>query len=80
MNRKSAYALKARDPAFASAWSAAMTAGLSKGDKVEEVHGAPVRRGQGDTSPSRIDRERAFERFVAALRESAPLAPDAAAQ
>ena len=47
MSRKSAYALRARDSAFAKGWMAAMKAGeqglrgpalsLSKGDKVEEV-------------------------------------------
>ncbi|HEX8841650.1 MAG TPA: hypothetical protein VF757_05050 [Sphingomicrobium sp.] len=83
MSRKSAYALKARDPTFASAWSAAAMAGAARrvqGDKVEEVNEPPVRSGHGDTSPSRLDRERAFVRLVAALRESPPLAPRAAAQ
>jgi hypothetical protein len=83
MSRKSAYALKARDPAFASAWSAAARAGAARsvqGDKVEEVHEPPVRSGHGDTSPSRLDREQAFVRLVAALRESPPLAPRAPAQ
>ena len=72
MSRKSAYALKSRDPAFAVAWSAAVTAGRSRraeGDKVEEVHGAPVRRHHGDSSPSRVDRERAFARFVSTAEE-----------
>src|SRR4051812_7224728 len=59
MTRKSAYALKSRDPAFAAAWIAATKAGAkqrarpapscSKRDKVEEVEGPPVSPGQGDT-------------------------------
>lgn len=59
MSRKSAYALKGRDPAFAAAWAVALTAaddirvqrlGRSrfKGDKVEEVHDPPVSFTQGD--------------------------------
>jgi hypothetical protein len=78
MSRKSAYALRGRDPAFAAAWAAAMRA--SKGDKVEQVHEPPLSCGRGDTSPSRVDRERAFVRLVAALRDSAPLARCAPAQ
>lgn len=77
MSRKAAYALKARDPAFASAWAAAMNAnrrGLGQGDKVEEVEGAPVSPVRGSTPPSRIDRERALVQLVATLRESPPLA------
>jgi hypothetical protein len=73
MSRKSAYALKVRDPAFAAAWAAALHA--SRGNKVEQVHEPPVSCGHGNTSPSRMDRERAFVRLVAALRDSAPLAP-----
>jgi hypothetical protein len=76
MSRKSAYALKSRDPAFAAAWALAMKALAIRprqGNKVEEVHGLPVSPGQGDTraavpgarracvtSPSRRDRERDF--------------------
>jgi hypothetical protein len=58
MSRKSAYALKSRDPAFASAWTAAIKAGatkrartapsLSKGDKVDEVDAGGVPAPQGD--------------------------------
>ena len=78
MSRKSAYSLKGRDPVFAFAWAAAMHA--AKGNKVEEVHEPPVSRAQGNAPPSRLDRERAFDRLVAALRDSAPLAPHAHAQ
>jgi hypothetical protein len=83
MSRKSAYALKARDLAFAAAWNAASRAAAkqpSQGDKVEEVHEPPVSPGYGDTSPSRLERERAFVRLVAALRESPALADAPAAQ
>jgi len=83
MSRKSAYALKGRDPVFASAWCAAVNAAAGKpaqGDKVEEVHEPPVSSRYGNMSPSRQDRERAFVRFLGALRESAPLAPRAPAQ
>ena len=84
MSRKAAYALKARDAAFASAWAVAARAGTRRrprqGDKVEEVHKPPVSPGHGNTSPSRIDREHAFAGLVARLRESPPLAPHGAAQ
>ena len=80
MSRKSAYALQARDPAFATAWAAAVKAGAGisrQGDKVEEVHVPRVSTSHGDRPPSRSDRERAFVRLVARIRESAPLAPRA---
>ena len=83
MSRKSAYALKARDPAFASAWIAAMNAGARRrrqGDKVDEVHGPPVSLSQVHTSRSRFDLEREFADIVAELRDSAPLAPCPPAQ
>jgi hypothetical protein len=90
MSRKSAYALRSRDPAFAAAWMAALRAGerrsvgpapsLSKGDKVEEVEGPPIPSGLGNASPSRAERERAFVGLLVQLRESPPLAPRPAAQ
>jgi hypothetical protein len=82
MSRKAAYALKGRDPAFCAVWIAAVKAASAsfQGDKVEEVEGAPVPRRHGNASPTRMDRERAFTRFVAALRESPPLARRAPAQ
>ena len=83
MSRKSAYALKARDRAFASAWSAAASAGAGgalQGDKVEEVHEPRLPPRHGNTSPSRLERERALVRLVAALRNSPPLAPCPPAQ
>jgi cobalamin biosynthesis protein CbiG len=77
MSRKSAYGLKARDPAFAAAWAAAAKAGARvsrHGDKVDEVDGLPNRSTPGYTSPSRIDRERGLAGMVAELRASPPLA------
>ena len=59
MSRKSAYALKARDSAFACAWQSALAARRPRrqGDKVEEVEGARNRTGQGDTGSRTRDRE-----------------------
>ena len=59
MSRKSAYALKARDPAFACAWQSALAARRAqrKGDKVEELEGAPNRTSQGDTAARTHDRQ-----------------------
>jgi hypothetical protein len=50
MSRKSAYALKERDPAFADAWKAAKRAGQKpiEGDKVDEVDGPPCSPVQGN--------------------------------
>lgn len=56
MSRKSAYALKSRDPAFAAAWAAALNASRQQsfqGDKVKEVEGAPVSLGRGDSNSAR---------------------------
>ena len=46
MSRKSAYALKSRDPAFAHSWNAALEA--AKRNKVEEVQASPIPSSQGD--------------------------------
>jgi hypothetical protein len=73
MSRKSAYALKARDSAFAAAWRAAATAraGLrADGDKVEEVQGPPISPRQGNS----MDSELAFVGLLARLRDAPPLA------
>lgn len=83
MSRKSAYALKARDPAFAAAWAAARNAGAAAprhGDKVKEVNAPPVSSRHVHTSPSRVERERRFARLVASLRDSRSLAPRPSAQ
>jgi hypothetical protein len=77
MSRKSAYALRARDPAFAAAWALALKAvgaHSGEGNKVEEVEDPPVPSGQGDASPSRLGRGREFAGLVAKLRASTPLA------
>ena len=47
MSRKSAYALKRRDPAFDAAWRAALAP--RQGNKVEEVEDPPVSPGQGNS-------------------------------
>ena len=63
MSRKADYALKSRDPAFASAWKAALAANrppARQGDKVDEVEGHPFSPGQGN---------RRFRRFDAELRD-----------
>lgn len=83
MSRKAAYALKGRDSAFAAAWIAAEKAAAEEsvqGDKVEEVHAHRVPGNHGYTSPSRVERARAFVRLVATLRDSPPLAPRARGQ
>ena len=79
MSRKSAYALKARDPAFAAAWDAALKCArnIRQGNEVQEVHNSRTSLSQGDkarrTAPSRsstqlrrIDELRR-DRFFAAL-------------
>lgn len=48
MSRKSAYALKDRDAAFAQAWNAAL--GTRKADKVEDVQGPAFSSSQGNTA------------------------------
>ena len=77
MSRKSAYALKKRDPAFDYAWVAAMRA--SEGNKVEEVEGPSVSPRYGNASPSRRDRERAFGGLVSILRDWNPARTSASA-
>lgn len=54
MSRKSAYALKGRDRAFAAAWTAALRA--SRGNKVEEVDAPPLSCAHGDRRPMRRGR------------------------
>ena len=72
MSRKSAYALKDRDPVFVAAWEAALR--RAQGDKVEEVHAPPFSPPYGDTRTAvrqRLMRRRAPEaqrdRFLARL-------------
>ena len=78
ISRKSAYALKARDPAFAAAWAEAAKASARasvQGDKVHEVHEPPYSTGQGDRRSARVSSERAFAGLLTQLRNSAALAP-----
>jgi hypothetical protein len=76
MSRKSVYALKSRDPAFAAAWAAAVTAGSrvrSKGDKVSEVSDPRFSSAQGDTRLANFDaelRDHFFSRLAANRRDS----------
>ena len=50
MSRKSAYALKARDPAFARAWDTAVKAHSARrrGSETKDAREPPVSLGQGD--------------------------------
>jgi len=78
LSRKSAYALKGRDPAFASAWSAALRAAAPRpvqGDKADKSDTPPTRPHQGNRWRPRVGGEWPFDSLVAALRDSAPLAP-----
>jgi len=83
MSRKSAYALKDRDPAFASAWSAALAAAEQQrreSYKADKVDTPPARPLEGYRSPSRAGDDRAFASLLAALHDSASLAPRARRQ
>jgi len=83
MSRKSAYALKSRDHAFATAWAAASVAARQRpiqGDKVEEVEGPTFPSSQGNMSPLRMERRRAFAAAVAGLRDSSRVADLSLAQ
>ena len=89
MSRKSAYALKNRDPAFAAAWRAALQVGEAARVKAQLC---PARQGnsQSGASPSTLSTSmprRSLEaasaereEFFARLRESAALAPRVPAQ
>jgi len=69
MSRKAAYALKSRDPAFASAWNAAIAANRSakpQGYKVDEIDGLPFSPHQGDRRSRRFDAE-LRDRFFSSL-------------
>jgi hypothetical protein len=61
MSRKAAYALKARDPAFAAAWNEAMKAGNAarrKGYEVDETEYPRVSPNQGNVTLRRRRRSR----------------------
>jgi len=84
ISRRSAYALKARDPAFAAAWMAAVnarSAARREGDKADKTDRPPSARREGDIrAPRGGERPDAFARdlFFAELarrnRDSAGLA------
>ena len=69
MSRKSAYALKHRDPTFAVAWAAAVRA--PEGDKVDEVDGPRIRRGRGNKRLRSFDAE-LRDQFLSALTANRP--------
>jgi hypothetical protein len=60
MSRKSAYALKARDPDFAAAWDAALTCArnIRQVDEVQEVHNSRTSLSQGDKAAAARRRDR----------------------
>lgn len=90
MSRKSAYALKARDPAFAAAWTAAVNArpaARREGDTSDTSDRPRGSRGEGDIrarrSPSRSNtfaRDRFFAELARRTRDSAELARQAPRQ
>ena len=71
MSRKAAYSLKSRDPAFASAWNAAIAANRPtrpQGNKVKEVDGPPFSPAQGNKARFNFDaemRDLVFSRLTA---------------
>ena len=73
MSRKSAYALKRRDPAFCAAWDAAVAAAAlpaRKGDKGDDLHNPPVGVPLGYTGPSAEQVDCSFEEMLRRLRDS----------
>ena len=87
MSRKSAYTLKARDPAFAAAWDEALkdARNACQGDEVQEVHNPRTSLSQGykvrRTAPPKsstqlrrieeLGRDRFFARLAATRTSSA---------
>ena len=72
MSRKSAYALKVRDLAFAAAWNAALRNRKTRrqGDKVEEVEGPPDSSSQGNTLHAGLRADRRPDGLFAGLGRS----------
>jgi len=70
MSRKSAYALKARDPAFAAAWDEALKSASRKrqGDEVQEVHNPRTSLSQGDKSRRTAPPKSSTQRRIEELR------------
>jgi hypothetical protein len=95
MSRKSAYALKLRNSAFADAWKTALDARATsrQSDEVDEVQASPDSRVQGDSAtraalsisstarrpPDRREDEAARDRFFARLAAKRFRSPSAAA-
>jgi len=90
MSRKSAYAAKSRDPAFAAAWSAAAgvrSTARREGDKSDSSDRPPVaprdgnRRARfGARRPDAFARDLFFAELARRTRDSAELAPGATAK
>ena len=87
MSRKSAYALKDRDPAFAAAWAAAIKASR-QGDKADKADtpatppahgdkhaGWPASRRAWPSSASRLAHARVLADYIGFLPKLSPLAP-----
>ena len=82
MSRKSAYALKRRDPAFAAAWKKALQANdkrralaQSKGDEGDQLHNPPVGppKGNSNAHPASRSQDAALrDSFFAALANRHP--------
>ena len=79
MSRKSAYALKRRDPAFAAAWDEAVRAGDNppvairpRGDKVDRLYNPPVMPPKGNGRADRDRDEEWRDSFFAALATRHP--------
>ena len=70
MSRKSAYALKARDPAFAAAWDEALknARNARQGDEVQEVHNPRTSLSQGDKSRRTAPPKSSTQRRIEELR------------
>ena len=77
MSRKSAYALKDRDPAFASAWSAALAAAEQRrqGDKADKVDTPPPPRRQGNRRTRNAYRGPTLLELLMAHRDSGSACP-----
>ena len=60
MSRKSAYALRARNFAFATAWKSALAVAV-QGDKVREVNDPPFSTQQGDAVPRHMSLDQFHE-------------------
>ena len=92
MSRKSAYALKARDSAFAAAWDEVVKVRRAprKGDKTREAHEPPIPSSQGYkparaalpnwTSIRRQHDEALRDLFFARLAATRKVAPEAMPQ